>query len=444
MTSLMKSVRLWLGGLPAPRLLLLGYFVYMAAGAALLCIPWLQSTPLAPIDAVFTAISAVSTTGLVSVDPGASFNIAGEVVLLVLIQIGGLGYMTVGSIIAVAMRRKLSLAQHHALVTGFGLPDDFNLKRFVMELAGFTLAAELAGALLLWPMFAGHGVDNALWAAVFHSISAFCTAGFSLFPTSLEAFRADPAINITVAALAYSGAIGFLVFADLWENATRRRKGLGFSTKVILVTTIIFSGAGAVILAFAEPSIATLPAGERALAAFFQAMTATTTVGFNTIPIGALASASVLLSYLLMMFGASPAGTGGGLKSTTLATMCGLVISTLRGKTEVHVLGHAVAPARIQIASASVTFYVLALLVAIFALLLTETIAFESLAFEAISALGTVGLSMGATGALSDTGKIIVMALMFVGRIGVLTFGLALLSGRTNGSKRPDLDELSF
>lgn len=441
---ILKRFRLWLGGLPTPRLLFVGYLAYMIVGAMLLATPWLQASPVSPIDAAFTAVSAVSTTGLVSVDPGASFNFGGEVVILVLIQLGGLGYMTAGSIVAVALRRRLTLAQHHALVGGFGLPEGFQIKRFVIQLAAFALVAELVGALALWPMFASHGVEDALWAAIFHSVSAFCTAGFSLFATSLEAFRTDFAINITIAGLAYLGAIGFLVFADLWENAVGQRKGVGFSTKIILITTFIFSTAGALIFALVEPSITALPVTERVLAAFFQAMTATTTVGFNTVPIGALASASVLLAYLLMMFGASPAGTGGGLKSTTLATLGGLLASTLQGRSEVRVLGHIVPSERIQIAAASVTFYVFALLVAIFLLLLTETAEFEVLAFEAVSALGTVGLSMGATGGLSDAGKAVVMALMFIGRVGILTFGLAIASGQASSQKRSGLDDLTF
>lgn len=444
MTSFNKRLRLWLGGLPTPRLLLGGYLAYMLVGGLLLAIPWLQQTPVGPIDALFTAVSAVSTTGLVTVDPGSAFNPAGQLVILVLIQLGGLGYMTFGSVVTIALRRRLSLAQHHAIVGGFGLPDDFSLKRFIMELAAFTLVAELTGAVLLWAMFAGHGVENAAWVGLFHSVSAFCTAGFSLFPNSLEAFRGDPGINLIVAALSYMGAIGFLVFADIWENLARRRKGISFTTRVILVTTLVFSGVGTAIFASVEPSIASLPSGERVLAAFFQAMTATTTVGFNTVPIGALSAAIVLLTYVLMMFGASPAGTGGGLKSTTLATLAGLVVSTIRGRRDVRVLGHAVPPDRIQIASASVTFYVLALLAALFALLLTESLHFEVLAFEAISALGTVGLSMGATGSLTDAGKFIVIALMFIGRVGALTFGLALLAGRAQAAKRADLDDLSY
>jgi len=444
MTPLNMRFRLWLGALPTPRLLLLGYLLYMLAGWALLSIPVMQETAVSALDALFTAVSAVSTTGLVTVDPGGSFSLGGEIVILALIQLGGIGYMTAGSILALALRRRLSLAQHHALVGGFGLPTDFRLKRFIAELAVFTLAAEAAGAALLWPMFASAGVANAGWSAVFHSVSAFCTAGFSLFPNSLENFRDDVGVNLVVGVLSYLGAIGFLVFADLWDTATLRRRALGYSTRVVLVATPLLSILGAVLIYCVEPGVASLTGGERALAAFFQSMTAVTTVGFNTVPIGALSQAAVVLMYVLMMFGASPAGTGGGLKSTTMATLVGLLVSTLRGRSDVRLLGRMIGPDRIQIAAASVTFYILALFVAVFALLLTQQADLEVLAFEAVSALGTVGLSMGVTGSLTATGKIVIILLMFMGRVGVLTFGLALVASQTRGARRADLDEIAF
>lgn len=443
MTTLYKRFRLWLGGLPTPRLLLVGYLFYMLVGWGLLGLPWLQSADLATIDSLFIAVSAVSTTGLVTVDPGSSFNLGGEIVILILIQLGGLGYMTVGSIIAVALRHRLTLAQSHAVIGGFSLPEGFNARRFVVELAAFTLIVELVGAILLWIQFAAAGVDASFWTALFHSVSAFCTAGFSLFPDSLERFRDHAGINFTVATLAYLGAIGFLVFADLWDNFTRRRKGLAFSTRVILVTTLAFSVFGTILLMVFEPNIASLPPGERALTAFFQTMTAATTVGFNTIPIGSLAPATLLLVYLLMIFGASPAGTGGGLKSTSLATMIGLIASTLRGRREVRVLGHTLSPERVQIASASVMFYLLTLLAAIFVLLQVETEPFEVLAFEAISALGTVGLSAGATGSLETSGKLVIIVLMFIGRVGILSFGLAIIS-RNAAGRRPVESDLTY
>ena len=286
MTRAFRGLRLWLGSLSTPRLLFLGYGVYMLAGWALLSLPFAHSEPVRLIDSLFIAVSAVSTTGLASVDPGGSFNLFGEVVILALIQAGGLGYMTLGSIAALALKRKLSLAQQHAAIGAFGLPADFDLRLFLREIGGFVLCVEAVGAVLLWILFARAGVENALWAGIFHSVSAFCTAGFSLFANSLEDFRSDGAVNLTVAALSYLGAIGFLVFADVWENVRGRRRALGFVSRVILVTTLAFSVFGALLFYVFEPSITALPGDERALAAFFQAMTATTTVGFNTVPHG--------------------------------------------------------------------------------------------------------------------------------------------------------------
>ncbi|MFW2343040.1 TrkH family potassium uptake protein [Brevundimonas sp.] len=441
MTRALRGLRLWLGTLSTPRLLLLGYGAYMLAGWLLLALPIAHSEPVRLIDSLFIAVSAVSTTGLVSIDPGGSFNLFGEIVILALIQAGGLGYMTLGSIAALALKRRLSLAQQHAAIGAFGLPVDFDLRRFLREIGGFVLCVEAVGAVILWILFARAGVENALWAGIFHSVSAFCTAGFSLFANSLEDFRADTAVNLVVALLAYLGAIGFLVFADIWENLRGRRQALGFVSRVILVTTLAFSAFGTLLLYVFEPTIAALSGGERALAAFFQAMTATTTVGFNTVPMGPLAVGSVMVMYLLMMFGASPAGTGGGLKSTTLATLVALVVATLRGQTRVRVLGHAVPPDRIQLAAASISFYVLVLFVAVFGLAWVEAAPLEALAFEAISAIGTVGLSTGVTGGLTDPGKATIIALMFMGRVGVLTFGLALAANVRRGPgerARPD------
>lgn len=445
MTRVLRGLRLWLGTLSTPRLLLLGYGGYMLVGWLLLALPLAHSEPVRLIDSLFVAVSAVSTTGLVSIDPGGSFNLFGEIVILALIQAGGLGYMTLGSIAALALKRRLSLAQQHAAIGAFGLPADFDLRRFLKEIGGFVLCVEAVGAVILWILFARAGVENPLWNGIFHSVSAFCTAGFSLFANSLEDFRADTAVNLVVAVLAYLGAIGFLVFADIWENVRGRRQALGFVSRVILVTTLAFSAFGTLLLYVFEPTIAALSGGERALAAFFQAMTATTTVGFNTVPMGPLAVGSVMVMYLLMMFGASPAGTGGGLKSTTLATLVALVVATLRGQTRVRVLGHAVPPDRIQLAAASISFYVLVLFVAVFGLAWFEDAPLEALAFEAISAIGTVGLSTGVTGGLTDLGKATIIALMFMGRVGVLTFGLALAANVRRGpGERAGPDDLIY
>jgi trk system potassium uptake protein TrkH len=221
--------------------------------------------------------------------------------------------------------------------------------------------------------------------------------------------------------------MGFLVVLDLWNTATGRTRHLGFTSKVILSITLWFLVLGTAALALAEPALAALPADQRLLSAFFQAMSAATTVGFDSVPIGSLSPAVLLVIVVLMLFGASPAGTGGGLKTTTFAALLGLVRSTLKGRRTVRYMKRPVPPERLQAAAAGLAYYGVLLFLAMFVLLQTESGAtFESLLFEAVSAMGTVGLSTGVTGGLSDLGKLVVAVLMVAGRVGILSFGIAL------------------
>ncbi|EBA13607.1 TrkH family potassium uptake protein [Roseobacter sp. CCS2] len=423
------------------KMLLLGYLSYMIIGWALLAMPFAQEGVVSALDALFIATSAVSTTGLVTVDPGGSFSFAGELIILLLIQIGGLGYMTIGSFTVLAVQNKMSGLRTHAVKHAFNLPSDVRPAVFVRAVIVFTLLVEAVGAIALYFVFAGQGVENPVWMAIFHAVSAFCTAGFSLFSTSFEAFRADGALNIIIATLSLLGAMGFLIVVDTWRTLTGQARHLGFTSKVIVRITLWFLLIGTVLLALAEPTIATLPAEERWLAAFFQAMTASTTVGFNTHPIGALSAAVLIIMYFLMIFGASPAGTGGGLKTTAFAALVGLVRSTLKGRDRIRFFKREVPLVKLQAATAGLAFYMTLLLIAMFVLLLTETdAAFEVVMFEVISAMGTVGLSMGLTGDLSDIGKIVVIVLMTAGRVGILTFGIALAAHDESREEEEDND----
>ena len=409
------------------RLLLAGYLSYIVVGWCLLSLPFAQSQPVSALDNLFMATSAVSTTGLVSVDPGSSYTFFGEAVLLLLIQLGGLGYMTVGSFAVLALAHNLGPLRQTTARAAFSLPADMNVASFLRSVVLFTVVTELIGMLILWDLFSNRGVENPLWSALFHSVSAFCTAGFSLFPNSFEDFRADVPVNLTIAALSLLGAMGFIIIGDTWRTMTGRKRKLGFTSKVIARMTLIFLVVGTALLFVAEPGIDALPPGERLLTAFFQTMTASTTVGFDTYPIGSLTHASIIVLIFLMAIGASPAGTGGGLKTTTFAVLLGLVRSTLRGRRNVHFFHRQVKPARVQTAGAALAYFLGLMLIALFLLLLTEPQAtFEKVVFEAVSAMGTVGLSMGITGELSYLGKIIIVVLMIAGRLGFLTFGIAL------------------
>ena len=409
------------------KLLLVGYSVYALAGWLVLCLPIAQAQPVAPLDSLFISVSAVSTTGLVTVDPGTAFSSFGQVVILCLIQAGGVGYMTIGSFIMLARHARLSPMRDRMTRVTFSLPNEASPAQFIRTVILFTFACEALGALALYPVFSRAGVDNPVWSAVFHSISAFCTAGFSLNPNSFEGFRNDPALNFIISTLSLLGALGFVIAWDIWRNFTSRAHHLTFTSKIILRMTFMLVLGGTAVFFLAEPGIAALPQDERLMAAFFQAMTASTTVGFNTHPISEMGHPALLILFLLMAVGASPSGTGGGLKTTTFAAMLGLMRSTLKQRRRVTFYHRPISPSRLQAAGAAVFYFMVLLTVSVFLLSLTEPdLAFERLVFEAISALGTVGLSTGITGSLSDLGKIVVIVLMMAGRVGILSFGIAV------------------
>jgi trk system potassium uptake protein TrkH len=423
------------------RLVLLGYASYVVVGWLLLCLPWSQKVEgLSPLDHLFTATSAVSTTGLTTLSVSDNYTFLGQAVVVLLIQLGGLGYMTLGSFVVLAGGTALSQTRKGIMRTVFSLPDTFDLARFIKSVILFTLAIELAGAVALYVIFLGAGEPDALWSAVFHSVSSFCTAGFSLHNNSFEDYAGNAWLNLTVGALSYLGAIGFIVFLDLWNRLTGRSRAMTLTSRIILWTTLWLSVVGTLLLLVTEPSLRDLPMHERLMAAAFQAMTAMTTVGFNTVSIGAMSKASVLLLIVLMVIGSSPSGTGGGLKSTTFSAILGVMKSAARGQQEVRFWNRTVPLARVWTAVGSLGFYLLALLLGTYLLELTEASTFDQNFFEAASALGTVGLSMGITAGLTALGKLIIIALMFCGRLSPLTLGIVLFLWKPRATEAPTDD----
>lgn len=408
------------------KVLVLGYAGYVLVGWALLCLPLCANRSVGALDALFTAASAVSTTGLGTVSTGGDFRIGGQLVILLLIQLGGIGYMTFGSFVVLARGQKISELRREVARRAFTLPAGMKLLPFLRNVVLFTAVVETLGALALWAVFARAGVEAPLWCAVFHSVSAFCTAGFSLFDTSLEAFRGDFWLNLVVALLSYAGALGFIVFTDVWDVVRSRKPAVTLTTRIIVWGTLWLSAGGTAILFVCEGSLRALPTDERLLAAAFQTMSAITTVGFDTVPMSALSLASVTILVGLMVIGASPSGTGGGVKITTVSAMLAVARSALRQDPKVRFWQREVPIERIQAAAAAVGFYLVVLFGASFALSLTERQAFENLLFEATSALGTVGLSRGITGELSPLGKLTLVGVMFLGRVGPLTMASAL------------------
>lgn len=430
-----------LGGLHPAKIVALGYLAYILLGWLLLSLPFVEnSNAIHAIDNLFTATSAVSTTGLVTLSVSDNYNFWGELIILCLIQVGGIGYMTFGSFVVLSRGGVLTPQRERIAKTVFALPASFRIDKFVRSVIAFACIIEFLGALSLYWIFSQNGVSHPLWSAIFHSVSAFCTAGFSLFDNSFEQFKDNFWLNATIATLSYLGAVGFIVCVDFWRRFRGKIERVTLTSKIILWSTFWLSAIGTFLIFVAEPSIQSHPVDQRLMEACFQAMTSITTVGFNTINIGVVSKATMLLMILLMVVGASPAGTGGGLKSTTLSALTGLMRSALSGRTEVRFWGRPVPIERVWTAVAGFGFYLCALFVGSYLLELTESSLFDQNVFEAASALGTVGLSTGITPTLSNLGKLIIVALMYCGRLGPLTFSIALFAASTKGAKDEDND----
>lgn len=427
--------------LPPTKLVLLGYLSYVLVGWLLLCLPISQQSPgVTALDSLFIATSAVSTTGLVTVSISDSYSLFGQIVVLLLIQLGGIGYMTIGSFVILSRTDQLSELRAKIGFIVFPMPASFRLDKFIRSVVRFTLLIEAVGALLLYPLFKDAGVASPLWNAVFHSVSAFCTAGFSLNNSSFESFAGHFWMNMIIGTLSYLGAIGFIVSVDLWRMLARKVRRITLTSKIILWMTGWLTVIGTLLLFLTEPSIARLPPHERLLAAFFQCMTAMTTVGFNTVSIAGLSKASVLLLVILMVIGASPSGTGGGVKSTTVSVLLGFMAGAFRGREEITFWGRPIPRRRVVAAMANLGFYLLALIIGTYCLDLLENAPFDQCFFETASALGTVGLSMGITPELSNLGKILIVLMMYAGRVGPLTLAVGLFPNKPVESADRDAD----
>ncbi len=411
------------------RSVLLGYLTYVLVGAGLLALPISRRLPDVSLqDQVFVATSAVSTTGLSTVSVSQTYTGFGQLIILVLIQLGGIGYMTMGSFIALSKSRELSNSRSRIGTVVFSLPAEYRVDKFVRSVIKFTLVIEALGAIAFYAIFRSAGVESPLWSAVFHSVSSFCTAGFSLYDTSFEGYADHVPLNLLVAVLSYLGAMGFIVCIDFSRKWRGKVERVTLTTRIILTMTLLMAAASTAALFFTEPAFSDLSPSARGWASFFQAMSAMTTVGFNTVTMSTLSNASVLVLLVLMFVGASPSGTGGGVKCTTISAIGGVMSSTLRGSPRILLAGHAIPLPRIWSAVSTVGFYIVALTAGTWLLELAEPSEFRANLFEAASALGTVGLSLGITSGLSVAGKWIVIALMFLGRVGPVTFSLALFA----------------
>jgi trk system potassium uptake protein TrkH len=419
------------------------FAVAILLGTLLLSLPFAQAGgPLSPLDALFTATSAVCVTGLTVVDTGSRFSPAGQAVVLALIQLGGLGLMTFAVFVGVLLGRRVAFTDRMVIQDSMHHTPKAGLRRLVRYVLVFTLACEAAGALLLWLRFRGQlPSGEAAWQSVFHSVSAFCNAGFCLLPDSLVRYRGDLLVNLSITGLVIVGGLGFLVNMELRDQVLQRLRGrraplVTLHTRLALtVTAALLLGGMLVFLALEWDNVLRgLPVEERLLASWFQSVTPRT-AGFNTIDYGRASPDTLLVTIFLMFVGASPGSTGGGLKTTTFGLLVALVIARWRGRGRASVFRRTI-PHAVMDRALTLTLLAWALVsMAIGLLVLTETHGlpfavaeprFLALMFEAVSAFGTVGLSTGITSSLSPAGKLVLVALMFAGRVGPLTLVLAV------------------
>jgi trk system potassium uptake protein TrkH len=375
------------------------------------------------------------------VDTGAYFTPFGQAVILVLIQIGGLGIMTLSTLFLLLAGRRLSLTGRSAVQDTFTHSGDRDPGHIVRQAVAFTLVMEGLGTALLFFGFYpdSSGPAQALWQASFHAVSAFCNAGFSIFSDGLIGFRSSWIVNLTVCVLIVSGGVGFLVVAEVRAHLfaeNRRWRRLSLHSKLVISTTGVLIAAGALIIFFMEGSntLAQLSGPQRALAALFQSITART-AGFNTLPIGSMASETLFVMILLMFIGASPGSCGGGIKTTTFATICLLGVARLKGRDHPQAFSRKISGASVAKAIGLAMLSLLVVVAGTLALTMSELGGvsrlqsqgrFFELLFETVSAFGTVGLSMGATAGLSVAGKLMITAIMFIGRLGPLVLAVAV------------------
>lgn len=417
-----------------------GFLLYMLLGFLLLSLPIFHKTDVSFIDNLFTSTSAISTTGLVSVSVYDSYNFFGQFIIMGLIQVGGIGYMTLTSYYLLLTTKSITRWHNRVIGAEFSMPKNIQIRDFIKSVIVFTVIMETLGAIAFYYRFSAAGMDapEAVWFSVFHSVSSFCTAGFGLFNDSFESFSNDPAINTIVSVLSIAGSLGFIVITDLWYRISGKSNSISFTTKIITYGFIILLTFGTLVVYFSEPL--TQASGATFTESFFLAMTSMTTVGFNTIPTGDLSHPILLLVIFLMYIGASPSGTAGGMKITTLTAVLAILKSRLLGQKKISFLNRAIPYERLFVATSIFLLYTITIFFFTFLMSFSEPFDFEDILFEVSSALGTVGLSTGITGDITSYSKFLLIILMFLGRVGVLTFGFAIMH-KSRHSEKPAMED---
>ena len=407
------------------QIILLGFAGVILLGALILTLPISSKSHewTSFIDALFTSTSAVCVTGLVVFDTATHWTIFGQIIILLLIQIGGMGVVTIAVSLAVASGKKIGLFSRETMKNAISAPNVSGIVRLTGFIIKGIFLIEIIGALIMLPVFCTDYGAEGIWMAVFHSVSAFCNAGFDIMGTksgeftSLTHYSAQPVINITIMLLIIVGGIGFLVWEDICKHKWRIREYRTQSKLVLIVTAalIVFP---AVYFFFFE--CGDLPVTERILASLFQSVTPRT-AGFNTINLTAISDTGLYLMIILMLIGGSPGSTAGGMKTTTIAVLFSSAFSVFRKKDNAEVMKRRIDDETVKTASAVFLMYITLFLVGGMAISTIENLPITSCLYETASAVGTVGLTLGITPTLGSASKMILIMSMFFGRVGGLT-----------------------
>ncbi|ANU20604.1 Ktr system potassium transporter B [Planococcus plakortidis] len=425
-----------------PQVLSITFLVTILFGAGLLYLPISTISPISFLDALFTATSATTVTGLAVLSTGNDFTLFGQTVIIVLMQIGGLGLMTFAVLIVMLLGKKIGLKGRILIQQSFNQYSLGGMIRLVRIILVFTIVIEgIAAVFLAVRWVPEYGWGFGLFTSAFHAVSAFNNAGFSLWDDSLSAYAGDPAVNIIITLLFITGGIGFTVLYDMW--GAKEFRHLSLHSKIMLTGTLAVNLFAMLFLFVSEygnmETLGSMPLGDKLWASYFQAVTPRT-AGFNSIDIGSMETGSIVLISLLMFIGAGSASTGSGIKLTTFLVIILVTASYLNGKKEAVIFNRAIPSHLLERSLAIVFISMTAIFTGILILSYTENAPFEWIVFEAFSAFGTVGLSMGLTGELSNIGKFVIMVLMFIGRVGPVTLAFALARQHREPIRHPKGD----
>ena len=431
------------------QIIIMGFSSVILLGTLLLMLPISSKTGgfTSFADALFTSTSASCVTGLVVQDTYLHWTFFGQLIILILIQIGGMGFMTIGVCVAILLRRKIGLKVRGILQESINSIQIGGIVKLTKKIIKGTLFFESIGAVLLMIRFIPEfGIGRGIWYGIFHSISAFCNAGFDILGTesnrypSLTGYADSPVINITIMLLIVIGGIGFLTWDDIFENKWRFHR-YRMQSKVILVTTGLLIFLPAVFFFFADFS--SLPAGKRLLASFFQSVTPRT-AGFNTVNLSAMSGASQGVMILLMLIGGSPGSTAGGMKTTTLAVLLANATATFRQRDSAQFFGRRVDCSAVKTAATILTMYLVLFFGGAVFISAYEHLPLSACLYETASAVGTVGLTLGITPQLRIPSQMVLILLMYLGRVGGLTLIYAALSSKKAGNARLPQEKITI